>query len=413
MIYTFDFFLLQKAMLDAENVTFRDGLLVYDYEGKGSSAGSVSCDSHLESIDDLDFLNDLGTKFTPLAQVCGFTSPEVEAVVSEAIPERKVSFDMTTQITCESSTDVESSGHVTNSEIIVETPPAAPSACENTSIQSPVLMVNEPVYYMVEQAPSTVLLARQPSVGLGQGMYLVNGMPEAERFILNQNYCAVGNSNERVFNGDSEKSIIINSKPPLLRERSLGWMNQHSFCGDFGPEAVVVTNSVVDQTPSINNGQIHKGERVVFVENATGPGHMVLGEVVNGLNQNVIQNFSPTQNYVMVQGQVSPTALKPERIGTMQMGLQQVNHGEGVMNMIGLVESPGQVLEGSQVAPAELTNVKMSTLQRGVGGIHYREGVLGTHEQNRTSFGWGSGQVQVGGQVHVNEVLYTPQNQTL
>uniref|UniRef100_A0A8C3AIL2 Cadherin Y-type LIR-motif domain-containing protein n=1 Tax=Cyclopterus lumpus TaxID=8103 RepID=A0A8C3AIL2_CYCLU len=54
-----------------ENLGGKDGLLVYDYEGQGSSAGSVGCCSLLEVDNDLDFLDDLGTKFKTLAEVCG------------------------------------------------------------------------------------------------------------------------------------------------------------------------------------------------------------------------------------------------------------------------------------------------------------------------------------------------------
>ena len=48
----------------------KNSLLVYDYEGKGSVAGSVGCCSLLEFDDDLHFLDDLGPKFKTLAEVC-------------------------------------------------------------------------------------------------------------------------------------------------------------------------------------------------------------------------------------------------------------------------------------------------------------------------------------------------------
>ncbi|AWP11355.1 Hypothetical protein SMAX5B_016356 [Scophthalmus maximus] len=48
----------------------KDGLLEYDFEGHGSFAGSVGCCSFLESDNDLQFLNDLGTKFKTLADIC-------------------------------------------------------------------------------------------------------------------------------------------------------------------------------------------------------------------------------------------------------------------------------------------------------------------------------------------------------
>lgn len=52
------------------NLAVKDHLLVYDYEGQDSCAGSVGCCSLLESDRDLHFLDDLGLKFKTLAEVC-------------------------------------------------------------------------------------------------------------------------------------------------------------------------------------------------------------------------------------------------------------------------------------------------------------------------------------------------------
>lgn len=48
----------------------KDGPLEFTFEGQGSSAGSASCCSLLDSQDDLDFLDDLGIKFKTLAEIC-------------------------------------------------------------------------------------------------------------------------------------------------------------------------------------------------------------------------------------------------------------------------------------------------------------------------------------------------------
>ncbi len=48
----------------------KDSLLQYDFEGQGSSAGSVGCCSLLESDNHLHFLDDLGPKFKTLAEIC-------------------------------------------------------------------------------------------------------------------------------------------------------------------------------------------------------------------------------------------------------------------------------------------------------------------------------------------------------
>lgn len=56
----------------------KDYLLVYDYEGQDSCAGSVGCCSLLESDYDLHFLDDLGLKFKTLAEVCRGKNTETD-----------------------------------------------------------------------------------------------------------------------------------------------------------------------------------------------------------------------------------------------------------------------------------------------------------------------------------------------
>ncbi|XP_004683862.1 PREDICTED: desmocollin-3 isoform X1 [Condylura cristata] len=48
----------------------QDYVLTYNYEGRGSPAGSVGCCSEKQEEDGLDFLNNLEAKFTPLAETC-------------------------------------------------------------------------------------------------------------------------------------------------------------------------------------------------------------------------------------------------------------------------------------------------------------------------------------------------------
>uniref|UniRef100_A0A665U6I7 Si:ch73-74h11.1 n=1 Tax=Echeneis naucrates TaxID=173247 RepID=A0A665U6I7_ECHNA len=57
-------------------VPVRDSLLEYDFEGEASSARSVGCCSLLESDNDLQFLDDLGTNFKTLAEICSASTPK-------------------------------------------------------------------------------------------------------------------------------------------------------------------------------------------------------------------------------------------------------------------------------------------------------------------------------------------------
>ena len=66
-------FLLQKLHLcnqDEEHMPSQDYVLTYNYEGRGSPAGSVGCCSEKQEEDGLDFLNNLEAKFTALAETC-------------------------------------------------------------------------------------------------------------------------------------------------------------------------------------------------------------------------------------------------------------------------------------------------------------------------------------------------------
>lgn len=55
-------------------------MLIYDYEGQESLAGSVGCCSLLENDNDLSFLNDLGPKFKTLAEICQGSTIVTESV---------------------------------------------------------------------------------------------------------------------------------------------------------------------------------------------------------------------------------------------------------------------------------------------------------------------------------------------
>uniref|UniRef100_A0A8C5E0E4 Desmoglein-2-like n=1 Tax=Gouania willdenowi TaxID=441366 RepID=A0A8C5E0E4_GOUWI len=65
--------------ISGKNLGVKDELLMYDYEGKDSSASSVGCCSLLEIDDDLHFLDDLGVKFKTIAEVCGGKKIQNEA----------------------------------------------------------------------------------------------------------------------------------------------------------------------------------------------------------------------------------------------------------------------------------------------------------------------------------------------
>lgn len=176
--------------------------MVYDYEGKGSPVGSVGCCSILEDNNDLEFLNDLGPKFTTLAEICGGRKTEVPAPLP--LPPTPKPVVNRTEV-ASSSTNVINTGNIatnrdlsSNSMNITSNVAATSSArVENvivtdnrptviTSVQPAPTYVMQPqqMYYMVEQQPSTVLLAERPTMGVGQNMYVLNSGPVAEGVVV-------------------------------------------------------------------------------------------------------------------------------------------------------------------------------------------------------------------------------------
>uniref|UniRef100_A0A8C1ELA2 Cadherin domain-containing protein n=1 Tax=Cyprinus carpio carpio TaxID=630221 RepID=A0A8C1ELA2_CYPCA len=206
--------LLQKSRYISENDSPKQGLKQYDYESEGSVTGSIESCSFTESNDDLEFLNNLGSKFNTLAEVCGFRQTDPKVIVN------------TVEITPNAAA---SSSHVTNivqpspEEIPVKSPLVQPEPNQGTVIQ-------EPMYYGFNQPmASNVLLSEN---GLGQGVYIINGTPEAGR-ILTQGNCHTlehyGSGQQAVLAnniiGDSVLYSQIGPQSPVMVTKGLGEVN--------------------------------------------------------------------------------------------------------------------------------------------------------------------------------------------
>uniref|UniRef100_I3J6Y1 Cadherin domain-containing protein n=1 Tax=Oreochromis niloticus TaxID=8128 RepID=I3J6Y1_ORENI len=172
-----------KTASGDDNLGVKDGLLVSDYEGQGSSAGSVGCSSILESDNDLQFLDDLGPKFKTLAEVCrGKTismsaqklspPPKLEPAIS------KVEQSVVMKTTEHSEIVKESTAKVKEEMNTMKAGLANQGQMLLMQQQQPVYYtttpVLQPMHYVVQpQVHNTVLLAEAPTTNL-QGMVLVN-----------------------------------------------------------------------------------------------------------------------------------------------------------------------------------------------------------------------------------------------
>ncbi len=234
---------LQKSRYISEKDSPKQELKHYAYEGEKSVTGSIGNCSFVESNDDLEFLNNLGSKFNNLAEVCEFklTDPKVIANPVET-----------------TSNAAASSSHVTN---IIQSSP------EEVTVKSPLvqpppnqeIIIQEPIYSGFNQPMASNDLPSED--GLGQGLYIINGAPEAER-ILTQ-----GNSYTLAYLGNGQQAVLANN---IIGDSVL--------YSQFGPQSPVMITEGLEE-----------------------------------VNSALIQNCSPTPNLVMMPQQ------QLDGIGSLQM----------------------------------------------------------------------------------------------
>uniref|UniRef100_A0A3Q0QVB1 Cadherin domain-containing protein n=1 Tax=Amphilophus citrinellus TaxID=61819 RepID=A0A3Q0QVB1_AMPCI len=189
-----------------ENLGVKDSLLVYDYEGLGSSAGSIGCCSLLESDSDLQFLNDLGPKFKTLAEVCGgkkisYDNKQVLSPPPKLEPDRpKVEQHMVRETTEHSEIVKESMTTVKDRMNTMKTGLANQGQMlllQQQPVYYTTTPVLQPMHYVVQpQVQNTVLLAEAPTTNL-QGMILVNNTqsgPAQGVFVQGQTLMSSGQS---------------------------------------------------------------------------------------------------------------------------------------------------------------------------------------------------------------------------
>ncbi|XP_034039169.1 desmoglein-2-like [Thalassophryne amazonica] len=196
----------------------KDAMLVYDYEGRGSPAGSVGCCSLLENNDDLAFLNDIGPQFKTLAEICQGKSLVTESVavdlsvlaptpVSPVRPSTHTHIHTHTEtLSDQASANIKTTNVASGSSTIIQTEhlteraqsTAAPNVHiqDNVVIPNPTLLVQQPAMYyaatpmyVVDAKPQVVYVAggtQQPlgQVGVSQGLVQVGGLQGSQEVVL-------------------------------------------------------------------------------------------------------------------------------------------------------------------------------------------------------------------------------------
>lgn len=195
--------LLQKASCAAAKPPLTDSLLGYEYEGQDTPAGSVGCCSLLESDNDLEFLNNLGSKFLTLADICRPPKPpKTEQVVKSVETSYKSESTSTSTIQVTKTTpppqQVQQSS-VTKVETVNKSA-TLPSAKASQTL----FVQQQPLFYLVEQQMPNTVFVESPT----QGLYVINGNPGTEGLILQGR-----NVSQATLSRGQQAMYVINGAP--------------------------------------------------------------------------------------------------------------------------------------------------------------------------------------------------------
>uniref|UniRef100_A0A3Q1ALT4 Cadherin domain-containing protein n=1 Tax=Amphiprion ocellaris TaxID=80972 RepID=A0A3Q1ALT4_AMPOC len=244
-----------------------DGLLVYDYEGQGSPAGSVGCCSLLENDNDLSFLNDLGPKFKTLAEICQGSTVVTESVdtrvsfppvrpVSPVRPSTSTHTHVHTHSetirdrdhvnTVNTSNLASGSSTFIHEERITERAQGAASVPtvhvqDNVVIPSQTLLVQQPAMYyaatpmyVVESKPQVMLVAGGTQqavasvgqVGMSHGLMQVGGLQGSQGVVLVDRQVGVGGATSQAAQG-TPKGTLSRSRQVLVVENKSSTGGEH------------------------------------------------------------------------------------------------------------------------------------------------------------------------------------------
>uniref|UniRef100_A0A8C5GHF3 Desmoglein-2-like n=1 Tax=Gouania willdenowi TaxID=441366 RepID=A0A8C5GHF3_GOUWI len=238
----------------------KDAFFVYDFEGRGSLAGSVGCCSLLENDGDLNFLNDLGPKFKTLAEICQGSTLVTETVdagvsippIRPASPLRP-STSTHTHLHTHSETikdrdrvavNATSMSNVASGSSTIITEKAQGSAAvstvhlqDNIVIPSQTMLIQQPAMYytatpmyVVESKPQVMLVAgaTQQAVGqvsqygLGSGFVPVGTLQGTQGMVLVDRQVGVGGAVGQGVQGVSQGAISKSSHSYVVENASSG-----------------------------------------------------------------------------------------------------------------------------------------------------------------------------------------------
>ncbi|KAM7379389.1 hypothetical protein PAMP_004945 [Pampus punctatissimus] len=286
----------RKSDHAAQQCQQKDVMLIYDYEGQGSLAGSVGCCSLLENDDDLAFLNDLGPKFKTLAEICQGSALVTESVgigissspprpVSPIRPSTHTHIHTHTEAIrdrdCVNINTLNTSNVVSGSSTIVQeeqiTERAQGSATvpkahlqDNVVIPSQTLLIQQPAMYyaatpmyVVDSKPQVVVVAGDTQQatgqiaqgGLSQDLVQVGGLQGAQGVVLVERQVGMGGVTGQAAQGLS-LGIPSRSRQVLVVEnRSSGGGQGAHLAQTFVHKGQGSTEQGLTATPKLQESQ--------------------------------------------------------------------------------------------------------------------------------------------------------------
>ncbi|XP_015209375.2 desmoglein-2.1-like [Lepisosteus oculatus] len=376
--YLEDYYMKKVMYMAEEDQIQKDGLLIYDFEGRESPVGSVGCCSFIEGDDDLEFLNDLGPKFKTLAEICTGDKMKSEVLVTPPMP--------TVQDVAVTRTEIKRENTVTTDAVRPQPSPVpqpqiqknvvteqyssttlpAMHLRENVVVPSPAYVIQQPVYYtttpvvqptryIVEpQVHNTMLFSERPAAPNVQGVLLLNEGSGSEKVLFQEKRVVSGSAVQGgalgVLHGTLNRSEIPGSQNVVLVETRAG-------SGQFVQEGIAGSNQ----------GAVHRvglpgSQNVVLVERKAGSGQFVQ-EGVAGLNQGAVHRVGlpGSQNVVFVER-------KAESGQLMQDGM--VGFSQGTAHRGGLSGAQSMMIK-------EKTVLSSAGSQDGMMGLNGRSVQLG------------------------------------
>nr|XP_020451505.1 desmoglein-2-like isoform X2 [Monopterus albus]XP_020451506.1 desmoglein-2-like isoform X3 [Monopterus albus] len=295
---------LSKSIHAAEQSQVKDGLMIYNYEGQESLAGSVGCCSLLEDANDLAFLNDLGPKFKTLAEICqgsALVTETVDAGVSVSPPRPSTHTHVHTHTetvrdrdrvninTLDTSNVASGSSTIVQEELITERAQGSATVPkvhvqDKMMIPSQTLLIQQPAMYyaaapmyVVEPNPQMVLVAggtqqsvgQVGQVGLSQGLMQVGGLQGSQGVVLVDRQVGMGGVTGQVGQGLVQVGGLQGSQGVVLVDRQVG---MGGVTGQVGQ--------------GLSKGTISSARQVLVVENGSSGGgqgeHLAHGFVQTG-----------------------------------------------------------------------------------------------------------------------------------